>query len=628
MNQKARELNLRDWIRRNWKPALGMVFAAILLAVCLEALNNSLMPPVFQGEDTGFYRTSLAEMEAGGTYLHSSGRTAYRETWNPLRLGFLFVLQMAVLVILFPMGLGRKILQGLRKAAAAVRSGIRDRKGFAVRLAVFLAVCGGGFFLFRVWAEAALGKSNRMIDLFSLSAGLGAAVLLSFRKTLGRKPELIFLCLALLIGGQMAFLLPDTTSISWDDGAHYQNALNYSMLGHVRFTRQDFNAMESVPERDLSLGEEHEAYLRKQEEAHQSGAIYVTGGLHFGIGEFWLAMHGLGLFLGRLLHLSYGLTWSLGRFTGLLAYAAVGYFAIRRLRSGKMMLAAVLLIPQQLFLAANYSYDPGVTCLTALGLSYSVAQWQESGTKISRKDQMVILEALFLGCLAKQVYFPLLVIPMLLPKDKFESREARRRFLWADISLMAVLILSFALPFILGDGAGDQRGGENVSAFGQAGFILSDPLRYTSILFRFLGQYLHPANAGGFLTFFGFLGSAPNAAIYLILLTAVAFTDKCEPDTGLGDRVWVRTVSEGLLAVALVLVATSLYVAYTAVGSGTIEGCQPRYLAPLIFPAMMFLGSGRIRNGMNRPLYNGLILGTAAFVGYAAVLYSCINLYG
>ena len=108
----------------------------------------------------------------------------------------------------------------------------------------------------------------------------------------------------------------------------------------------------------------------------------------------------------------------------------------------------------------------------------------------------------------------------------------------------------------------------------------------------------------------------------------MAFTDKCEPDTGLGDRVWVRTVSEGLLAVALVLVATSLYVAYTAVGSGTIEGCQPRYLAPLIFPAMMFLGSGRIRNGMNRPLYNGLILGTAAFVGYAAVLYSCINLYG
>ena len=628
MNRAEGKMNLRNWLHKHWKPALAMAFAAILLAVALEALNNRLIPPVFQGEDTEFYRTSREEMETAGTYPHPSGKAAYREPWNPLRLGFLFALQMMVLTALFPMGLGRKIVRTLRKAAEAIRDGIRSWKNFLMRLAAFLAVCGAGFLLFRAWAEAALGKSNWMIDLFSFSAGLGAAVLFTFRKTLGGKPELIFLCLAVLIGGQMAFLLPDTTRISWDDGAHYQSALNYSMLGHVRYTRQDFNAMETIPEQVLSLGEKQEAYLRKQDETHQGGAIYVTGGLHFRISEFWLAAHGLGLFLGRLLHLSYWLTWSLGRFTGLLAYAMVGYFAIRRLRSGKMILAAVLLIPQQLFLAANYSYDPGVTCLTALGLSYSTAAWQEPEKKISRKDQMVILEALFLGCLAKQVYFPLLGIPMLLPKEKFESRQARRRFLWADISLMAVLILSFMLPFVLGDGTGDQRGGEAVSAFGQAGFILANPLRYLAVLFRFLGRYLHPASAEGFLTYFGFLKTAPNAAIYVILLAAVAFTDKGEADACLGDRVRVRIASEGLLAAALVLVVTSLYVAYTVVGADTIEGCQPRYLAPLIFPATVFLGSARIRNGMNRQLYNGLILGTAAFIGYAAVLHSCINLYG
>ena len=43
--------------------------------------------------------------------------------------------------------------------------------------------------------------------------------------------QIIFLVLTLMIGGILAFMLPDATSVSWDDGHHFQHALNYSTIG-------------------------------------------------------------------------------------------------------------------------------------------------------------------------------------------------------------------------------------------------------------------------------------------------------------------------------------------------------------------------------------------------------------
>ena len=44
----------------------------------------------------------------------------------------------------------------------------------------------------------------------------------------------------------------------------------------------------------------------------------------------------------------------------------------------------------------------------------------------------------------------------------------------------------------------------------------------------------------------------------------------------------------------VVLIATSLYIAYTEVGSNTIAGCQSRYITPLIYPLFAVLGGSGI----------------------------------
>lgn len=604
------------------KIALLILIAAIM-AVGLEMLESKLLPKI--------YVESEAMANGAPTYLElSTGKLALRESWSALRLTATFVLQLAVLIILFPLGLGKAIWRAL---AGAIRS-VKDLftaghwKNSLVHILLFLGTGAIAFLGIRALAMDSAGKSNWMIDLFSLSAATAVAMLFSFPKTLARKPEVFFLIFSLLIGGLLAFLLPDATTVSWDDGHHYQHALNYSTIGRVRFTEQDMIAMEAQNEKFYGLGEERQTWLKAQDEANRNGAVYVTSDFHMQPKQFWSGTQGLGLFLGRLFHLNYWMTWSLGRFTGLLAYALAGYFAIRRLYSGKMILTAVLMIPGAVFLASNYSYDPGVTCLTALGLSYCFSLWQNPDRKASRMDQIVMIGALFLGCIAKAIYFPLLLLPLFLPRDRFENVKQYRRFIWADSIAMILLLISFVLPMMFSDGSGDQRGGTDVNAIGQIRFILSNPLKYTETLLRFLGRYLDPYRSRNYLTNMAYMGVTHGHEIYLIILSVAAFTDRGSMDQLLGSRKGLRIFMLFLLFGTLCLVATSMYVSYTGVGKNNISGCQPRYLIPLIFPAMMLLGSGRIRNEGNRAVYNGLIFTGIGWVGFAAVLECCISLYG
>ena len=397
---------------------LLLLIAAAVLTVAEETVQNLTMPPIYQGDEVQMLNLSPEQLEACGTYRHASGRIAYREPWNLRRTLVTFAVQLALLVLLFPLGMGRRLLKAGKAVWRNLVGAVRDRRKL-LRVLLFLGVTCVSGILIRLWAMDALKKNNWMIDLFSLVAGMSLGLVVTFRKTAAVKPEIIFVCVTLLMGSLMAFLLPDTANQSWDEAYHYQHALNFSYLGRIRYTEQDLAAMDSGNDQyESRLGAAREEFLAAQDEKYENGAVYATGGCSLTYREFWLGWHGLGLFLGRLFHTPFWLRMALGRFTGLLGYILVGFFAIRRLNSGKMMLAAVLMLPQQIFLAACYSYDPGVTGLTALGLSCFFAQWQESDRKISLKDQLVILVGLFMGCLAKPTYFPMLLIPLTLPMRK------------------------------------------------------------------------------------------------------------------------------------------------------------------------------------------------------------------
>ena len=138
-------------------------------------------------------------------------------------------------------------------------------------------------------------------------------------------------------------------------------------------------------------------------------------------------------------------------------------------------------------------------------------------------------------------------------------------------------------------------------------YILHNPFIYAKDLLKFIISYLSPFNVSGYMVHFAYFGVGSGAMIILALLVIVTITDKNEYD-GISSSWIVRAVNLLIFGGSIVLIATALYISYTPVGSHVINGCQPRYLIPLLFPLLSVIGYSNVKNKMNRSVYNGGVM--------------------
>ena len=610
--------------RKTLVRAGALVLAALVLAVGLEWLMQRTLPPIYVDRQVEF-PDAPDLMQRSGTYLHSSGREALVEEWNSLRLAATFALQLVLLTILFPLGVGKRLWSWLRSCVQGMLRSLRqEQRKNLKRVLLFLVAFVPVFLIARAWIWDVYHRDHWIAITVAGWSGVAAGLLAAFYDQLGRKPETFFLVLILIFGGMLSFFLLPATGVSLDDGFHFQHALNYSTLGHVRFTDAEWEAMDRDNVKEYNL-EKLETITREQDEKYHNGAIYVTTGFHPSPKEGWMATYGLGLFLGRVLGLRFWEIWSLGRFTGLLAYGIICYFAIHRLKSGKMILAMVLMMPSCVFLAANYSYDPGVIAGMAISCSYWIAQWQEPDQRLRKKDVAVMLAGMLFACYVKAIYFPVFLLLLFLPEGKLPDRKQQRSYRILVLLAMVLIMLHILVPLGQSGGEGDSRGEGNVNTFGQIQFILQNPLAYLEILWHFLQGYLDPNRMGGLVCSYGYQGGGDNAVLVLILMALVTFTDA--PEDRLRLRVGIRAFGEVLLFGSLVLMITAMYAWFTEVGSPLIDGVQNRYMIPFLFPAMALLGSGRTRNRGKQGLYNGLMLAAMFFAGVSGMMVTLIEYY-
>ena len=514
-----------------------------------------------------------------------------------------------------------RIRKTLKGAAEGLKAGKKTAVWYILLFPAMIGACVG---LGALLMPGMAGKemTGPAAVLFGM-AGLNLAAAVTFRKTLRTQPEYHFLLLCMSIGILFCCYTPHTGLNSWDEEYHYDQALISSYVDEQRVTPQD-----KLPNSrewdafDLSGGG-LDAIHDRQDSLYQAGAGSANSA-YVQIPSIPEAFNGAGLYLGRVLGLRYYQILVLGRMTGLLAYALAGFFAIRKLKSGKMIAAVVMLIPTSMFLTGTYNYDIYVTGFILLGLSYYAAQWQSREQKLTLSDTVIMVGALAFGCLAKMIYFPVILIPAFMPRDKFRSSREHWLFLGSLAAAVGAVILSYAIPTLIHTGGvvggGDLRGGETVNAGEQIRFILNNPGRYLEILWKYMrDQWLNLRTVNMLLTNIAYYGLTTHEHLYLVLMMVAAFTDKNEYDDGLVHKPLAHAGALILTFGTLLMAATSMYIQFTPVGLDTINGAQYRYMIPLIFPFLMFIGSGKVKNRMDRAWYNGLVLGAAGFAGFAAV---------
>lgn len=463
----------------------------------------------------------------------------------------------------------------------------------------------------------------------SVSAGallfLCGVMLLFFIRSERPAPEKAFAAIALAIGFVIILAVPVSNLNSWDDEVHYSKALSLSYLVNPEQTASDrmvsqLFLVEKGFSDDVTLDRYPLDVHRpiSQESIKQISCSLDTYNtresisVHAGIDSaaasvaaFGYLPSAFGLWLARLLRLSFTSSYVLGRLFNLFFYVLVCFYAIKIVPVKKNILCTISLFPTLLFMAANYSYDPWVYSISLLAFSIFLREYTAS-SNLNWINIYLSLFLFFIAFLPKAVYFPIMGIVFLLLLHHKEDREC-----WIAIAiagfLVILLIYSFLAPLMI-PAAGvveDLRGGPGVNSTLQIANIVNDPFGYLLLLLRFLFTgYLTVPFLEDSITNLAYFGSLnmllPFFVGYItIYVISISILDSDSISASLcksSSRIWCLFIFFSTLS----LVSTALYISFTEVGSSTIAGVQARYILPLLPILFVFVVNAKVRISISR----------------------------
>ena len=488
------------------------------------------------------------------------------------------------------------------------------------------------------------GRFNPYWLVFFWAVFFVAGALYACRKWFAAKPENIYLIVVLAATFTFSFSI-SVRAVGWDTGVHYRNMMCFASLGgEVDVTESDDEMMAASPleyaedtelvelnERTSDLDARDGSPIRSFG-APKAPVWYVTGVEYI---PYALAER-----LCDLLHVPFTWVLVLLNMIGALFYSIVTYFGMTKLRWGKMLYAVIALLPTSIFLASSLGYSYWLFSLCLYGFASLVGMLQ--GSQVATTSSLAkMLVALLAGMLPRVVYFPLLFLCLLIPTERFASKRLAHvyRMLLVGSALLAFGV--WLVPKLLsGSLGGDSRGGGNVDAGKQLAYVLSHPLEFASTLASFLSPplrmeggaadvegvnmvsgYLSVEASTGILTNYGYLPRV-HWAFATAIWVLIAFTTLTNKPRMAGYGAMPGFVSFVLCALVLVMIVTAMYLDFTPVGLPEIHGVQRRYIIPLLYPLLAFVGprvlglDGRLAQ-RGTAVYNAFVL-----VGMTTVLFA------
>lgn len=434
--------------------------------------------------------------------------------------------------------------------------------------------------------------------------------IISHIKNKEKNCEKLFAILMLHIGIVMIFCSP-FGHIIWDFDSHSKFVLTSSYIGEGYKSEADdliFTNREYYNPKDSAANN-----IANIEYLNEAGTKF--SGMHASSTTIAHLPIGTGVAISRFLGAPYVMSANIGRVLNLITCVLICYFAMKKLKSGKMILATIALFPTNMFLMTSYAYDAWVTAFIFLGVAYFVSEIQQPDKSISAMDTFIMCLSLILACLPKQIYMPIMIIPFFMYK-KWKNKGERNKY-YIICFLMTVLMFALLIirAFSSVTGGGDTRGGSEVNSMEQLKFILGEPFNYAKILLKFLGEYLSIGYMKSYINYYAYMGFGTQFVtwIFIVSIMFTTLTDKNEYDRFKGKQL-LRIINILIFIGLTALVATSLYISFTPVRSGTIEGCQPRYIIPLLFPLLIVLANPGVVLKIKRQIYDISILSALSVV--------------
>ena len=420
--------------------------------------------------------------------------------------------------------------------------------------------------------------------------------------------------------------------VSWDEAYHFRHAYELGLgtqrilSPEVQYYGSDDEVATLLYPRAAAEFNSLEAGLNESDIYHTTGegTVVIKSGFA-ALNDIGHIASAVGIGFARLFHMPLTAVYRMGKLFNALLYLGVTSFAIRRMKSGKRLMTALALMPTPLFLASSYSYDATLNAFVLLGLAYMLSEFVERESYISWKSYGIFIGSMFIASGIKMLYAPLLLLVLFLPKKKFRNTKTMLLMKIGILVVCGALLGAMLLPTLLQPSgvASDTRGGDTSTA-GQLAVIFGNPLGYAKLLvMQIVSSGVDFTLGNGIYGTMAHYGYFPFGGYITVFMTFMVLTDV--PETGYAFRKRERI---GMLAIAALIICfiwTAMYISFTPVGAGTINGVQGRYFIPIILPLMLAIQPAGIENRIPPRIYHAITLGVPVLLSYSVVVYKVLG---
>lgn len=445
--------------------------------------------------------------------------------------------------------------------------------------------------------------------------------------------------------GSLIIIASGSRATTWDEEVHYNAVHTLNFQKNVAWNDAvSLSCTRSVPnvntKEELNMLNDYMNSISYNNQMQLKGKSILSKGyiIYF---PMVVAYH-----ICDLLNVPFAWQYMIGRFGNLIFCIIINCIAIYIARKKKLLIVVLSLMPTLLFQSSLYTYDGIIFACMNLGvvLWINTLDCVNEDKKITWKQLLVITIMLGIGCLAKPVYFPIMIllIPLLwkMINNKVDGKAInKKRLLIIMLSVIAIICIGMLLVLtrhvivnmLYGNAeyGGDIRGGDTGVA-GQLVSIIKHPVSYVKLLvheiftldnFRNFNKasknHFLPSNLM-FLNLYG-LGMLKDAWSYILLpVLALLFITNIDEMQNTGET---KKTNRLILIVAvgcsIILVWTAMYLAFSPIGDNKISGVQARYFLPLLLPTAYALSSNRIQIKISKQHYYQMVLGATLLLAGA-----------
>lgn len=400
-----------------------------------------------------------------------------------------------------------------------------------------------------------------------------------------KKIEKMFLNFAIPIGMLfLVFLIPSQVP---DELAHMIKT--YEVSKGIMFTKIDENGESkiTVPEELLEYNHNKINNYQKLNEQFSKTTDYNKNVDTISSAQGYPAIlyftPALGLLIGRSLGINLVISIYIAKILNFILFLTLGYFTIKKMPFGKIVMTIYLLMPMMLQQAISFSADVLINAISLYYIAYIINLIFEKDN-ISKKELIIYCILTVLVAISKTVYISLAGIGLLL----IFRKNIKKKYKIIFLTLSIILGISAALCTYVGTSMYTSKTEAtkiyeeqlNVNGSEQIKQIIENPINFLGVIINDritnIEQYIFSC-IGSKLGWLDIKIDNLIIYLYMLVLLTSCIVEKNKHRFKVLEKIWLLLIVAG----TVILTQTAMYIAFTPVGANFIGGVQGRYFVPV-----------------------------------------------